>query len=133
MQGTLGWRLQRLRKEHGLTQGELAKRLGVKQGAVSAWELGKVKEGEDLPASTMKLICLELGTTETYLRTGKAGHSIAAEDRSPRVKLPPPERGTEVLGVGLRGLSSEALSLAQAQKALREAVKAGRAVWLVVE
>ena len=130
--GTLGWRIQRLRKEHGLTQGELAQRLGVKQGAVSAWELGKVKP-EDFPASALKLICLELGTTEAYLRTGKAGPSLASEDRSPRVKLPPPERGIEVLGLGLRGLSTEALTLAQAQKALREAVRAGRAVWLVME
>ncbi len=130
--GTLGSRLQRLRKEHGLTQGELATRLGVKQAAVSAWELGKV-ESDNIPASAMKLICLELGTTEAYLRTGKVGPSLASEDRSPRVKLPPPERGTEVLGVALRGLSNEALTLVQAQKTLREAVKAGRAVWLVVE
>lgn len=115
-----------------MTQGELAKRIGVKQDAVSAWELGKV-DPKNLPASTMKLICLELGTTEAYLQGGKVSPQAVAEDRSPRVKLPPPERGTEVLSVGLRGLSSEALSLAQAQRALHEAVKAGRAVWLVVE
>ena len=128
---TLGWRLQRTRKAHDLTQAELARRIGVGQGAVSAWERGTVQE-EDIPANKIKLLSLELGVSEAYLRNGKESASMAGEDRSPRIKLPAPQNGTEVLGVALRGLTEESLTLAQAQKALREAVKAGKPVWVVV-
>lgn len=32
--------IENLRKEHGMTQMELAKRLGISRSAVNAWELG---------------------------------------------------------------------------------------------
>lgn len=37
----IGWRIQRAREENGLTQEELAARLGCTQSALSNYELGK--------------------------------------------------------------------------------------------
>ena len=41
----LGERLHALRRRVGLSQAELAARLGVSQAAVSTWELGKSEPG----------------------------------------------------------------------------------------
>jgi transcriptional regulator with XRE-family HTH domain len=40
--GSFGAWVRELRRRLGLTQGELGKRVGVGQGAVSKWELGRV-------------------------------------------------------------------------------------------
>ena len=42
---TAGSRLRRARVEAGLSQAELADRVGVTQGAVSLWEAGKAAPG----------------------------------------------------------------------------------------
>lgn len=129
--GSVGWRIQKLRKLHDLTQTEFARQVGVGQGAVSAWETGKV-EGDKIPDHTLRVIGQVLDVSETYLRTGREAHPRVAEGEGRAFKLPSLAKGVEVLRMAREGLEAEALSLARAQKALREAVKAGKPVWLVV-
>ena len=49
--------LARLRRERGLTQEELARRLYVTRQAVSRWETGETTPGIDM----VKLICVTFG------------------------------------------------------------------------
>ena len=74
----------------------------------------------------MKL--LNLTATNTF-------HSLQppADQNLERIThLPPLQAGTEVMRVDQMGLASEAMSLAESRRALTEAVKSGRPVWLVV-
>lgn len=128
---TVGWRIQKLRREHNLTQIELARRVVVGQAAVSAWETGKVS-GKDIPARTLRAVAKELQVTEGYLRTGRDSPLGEALEADHSVHLPALEKGVEVLCLAPEGLGTEALREAQAVKALREAVRAGRPVWLVL-
>lgn len=64
---SLGERLHRLRKERGLTQGELAARLGVSKPTVWAWEQGRARPIED----RLEAIARELGVATTELRPGR--------------------------------------------------------------
>lgn len=127
---TLGWRIQRCRKALNLTQKDLAAKVGVVQASVSAWECGKV-EAANIPARTLKQVAIALETTEAHLRTGQETRG-AAEGVTIEVQLHMPSKHTEVQSMAREGLASESLTLAQAQKLLREAVKAGKPVWVVV-
>ena len=62
-------RIRLVRKELGLNQGEFAKRIGLKQTALSMIELEKVS----LTDKNIKLICATFGVDEIWLRTGKGG------------------------------------------------------------
>ncbi len=64
---SIGERITTLRKEHGLSQGELAKALDISRQAVSKWE------NDTSSPDTLKLIKLaELLDTEVeYLATGR--------------------------------------------------------------
>lgn len=64
--GALGARLQRLRKERGLTLSELARRLGVSKPTVWAWEQGKARPVE----SRFTPIAELLGVTVSELQAG---------------------------------------------------------------
>ncbi|WP_395393817.1 helix-turn-helix domain-containing protein [Novosphingobium sp. BL-8A] len=64
---SLGERLHRLRKERGLTQGELAARLGVSKPTVWAWEQGRARPIED----RLEAIARELGVATSELRPGR--------------------------------------------------------------
>lgn len=64
---SLGERLHRLRKERGLTQGELAARLGVSKPTVWAWEQGRARPIED----RLDAIARELGVATSELRPGR--------------------------------------------------------------
>ncbi|HET6330720.1 MAG TPA: helix-turn-helix transcriptional regulator [Holophagaceae bacterium] len=127
----MGWRIQKLRKELGLTQGEFAKRVGVGQAAVSAWEIGKEK-AQKISAPALDAVCRVLGTSVGYLRTGREAPAGAAEGDPISIHLPAITPGTAAMQVERRGLVSESLTLAQAQKLLRETVKAGKPIWVVV-
>ena len=51
-------RIEKFRKEKGLTQGALAMQLGVKQGAVAMWETGKaLPRADKLPKLAEILDC----------------------------------------------------------------------------
>jgi transcriptional regulator with XRE-family HTH domain len=65
---TLGERLHRLRKLRGMTQGELAAKLGVSKPTVWAWEQDRARPIED----RIEPIAAVLGVTATDLRPSRA-------------------------------------------------------------
>ena len=73
---TLNDRIKQLRKEKGLTQGQLADILGVTDKAVSKWEVGE--SNPDI--SLLPSLAETLGTTVDYLLTGKSEAPIALDD-----------------------------------------------------
>ncbi len=64
---TVGGRIAALRKKHGLTQGELADRVGVSQALLSAYELGKARIGADVVLRVAE--ALRASTDEVLGRT----------------------------------------------------------------
>lgn len=64
---SFGERVHRLRKLRGLTQGELAARLGVSKPTVWAWEQGRARPIEE----RLEAIAAELGVTAAELRPGR--------------------------------------------------------------
>jgi transcriptional regulator with XRE-family HTH domain len=60
-------RIRIVRKTLGLNQGEFARRIGLKQTALSMIEVGKVA----LTEKNIKLICATFAVDEGWLRTGK--------------------------------------------------------------
>jgi transcriptional regulator with XRE-family HTH domain len=129
-------RLKLVRERLGLGQEELAERLAVSQQTVSLWEKGQRKPGR----GSWAVIEHRLGYTQDQMEHGHGflpPEPRLADSRSgrayPPIHLVPPRTGTDVMRLGASGLVAEALSLQEAQKLLREAVKAGRAVWMVVD
>ena len=59
-------RLKQLRKELGLNQGEFAEQIGLKQGAYSTYETGRIAPRD----SVIDLICLKFQVSEEWLRYG---------------------------------------------------------------
>lgn len=72
---TMGDRIRTLRQARGLSQSQLAERVGVTTGAVSHWESGNT---QNIKIPTYLKLCSELGTTPHYLALG------------PNQKQPPP-------------------------------------------
>ena len=128
-------RLKLVRERMGLGQEELADKLAVSQQTVSLWEQGRRRPGR----RSWALIEHRLGYTRDQIERGhgflppEAGLAEGAGSGYPPLHLVPPRAGMEVMRLGVSGLAAEALTLAEAQKALREAVKAGKAVWIVVD
>jgi transcriptional regulator with XRE-family HTH domain len=126
-------RLRQLRECLGLGQRAFADLLEVSQQSVSLWEKGQRTPGRRMWA----LIEQKLGYSRVTLESG-AGFSLpesGLEDRplaGRTISLPVPRQGVAVIQVGLSGLAAEALDLARAQRTMRQAVREGRAVWLVV-
>jgi len=71
--GSLGERLHRLRKLRGLTQGELASRLGVSKPTVWAWEQDRARPIED----RLEAIAEALGVTPADLRPSRTVPGLA--------------------------------------------------------
>jgi transcriptional regulator with XRE-family HTH domain len=63
----MGERIRMLRLARGLSQSQLADRVGVTPGAVSHWELGQTK---NMQIETYLKLCSELGTNPHYLALG---------------------------------------------------------------
>lgn len=60
-------RIKKVRLEHGLSQEEFGKKIGIRRSSVSLLESGK-----NTPADrTVKLICQEFNVNEQWLRTGE--------------------------------------------------------------
>lgn len=78
MNETIGSRIQKYRKDKGLTQEDLAGRLGVSSQAVSKWE----NDASCPDISLLPQLCKTLGITTDELLTGK----------SEEVKLVPTEQ-----------------------------------------
>jgi transcriptional regulator with XRE-family HTH domain len=82
VQDTLGTRIARLRRDKGMTQVELAERLGVTQPAVSDYENDDIR----LPADVVVQIATILGvSTDELLGLKKAAAKNAASPKNRRL------------------------------------------------
>ena len=73
---TLNERIKTLRKEKGLTQSQLADKLGVTDKAVSKWEVGEANPDIELLAKLAEIF----DVTIDYLLTGKIEEKISIDD-----------------------------------------------------
>ena len=62
---TMGDRIHQLRKNHNMTQSELANRLGVGRSAVLKYEKGEVK---NIPHETIAKIAMIFGVSPAYIQ-----------------------------------------------------------------
>lgn len=62
-------RIKLMRKKLGITQQEMADRIGIKRNTVANYETGR---NEPIDA-VVSLICREFGVNEVWLRTGEGG------------------------------------------------------------
>jgi DNA-binding XRE family transcriptional regulator len=123
-----------MRERLGLGQEQLAEKLAVSQQTISFWESGQRKPAR----RSWVLIEHLLGYTREQL---ERGHGFLPPESGvfetgmphPPLHLVPPRAGSEVMRLSATGLSAESLTLAQAQKVLRDAVKSGSPVWLVTD
>lgn len=130
---TRGERIWVARERLGLTQRALGVLVGVGQAAVSAWE----KDASLPRESAWPLLSEALGQSRRALETGIGYHGKeavprVAEGRAPRVVLPTLPEGVETLLISEKGLAQESMTAIQAARILREAVRKGRPVWLVL-
>ena len=77
----IGQRVARIRKDHGLSQGQLADRIGIIQALVSAYELGKLRLTAEMAIRFAEALKV---TTDELLRGKK---STAGPKRQPSLKL----------------------------------------------
>lgn len=130
---TLSERLWVAREQMGLTQLALGARIGVGQAAISAWEKGQSVPREN----TWPLLVRSLGISRHALETGE-GFEVTqqvnqvSEAMEAPLGLPSIPPATEVLLVASDGLALECTTATAACRALRQAVKEGRPVWVVV-
>jgi transcriptional regulator with XRE-family HTH domain len=80
---TLGLRLAQVRKEHGLTQVELAERTGLIQVVVSDYERGRLR----LPADMAVRFAEVMGVTVDELLQPRKKRSAAKTAKQPSLKL----------------------------------------------
>lgn len=114
------------------SQTEFAEWLLVSQQTLSFWEKGKRRPNRRAWA----LLEQRLGYSQAQLEgedLSASGASGVAEGSSLGHAITlPPLRGAVALRLGLQGLSAEAMGMADIQRALREALRGKRPVWLVV-
>jgi transcriptional regulator with XRE-family HTH domain len=125
--------LKGLREQMGLGQRAFAEYLDVTQQTVSLWERGMRKPGK----RTWTLLQQRLQITQAEMEAGPLSISLdpgVAESKAfaRSIPLPPPKQGSPIMGMELKGLSAESLDLAKAQRLLREAVRHGRPIWLIL-
>lgn len=130
---SLAERLWLARERMGLTQRALGARIGVGQAAVSAWEKGQSTPRE----STWPLLVKTLGIGQHALETGHGFKAalradMVAEAPEAPLGLPSMPPGAEVLLMAADGLALESTTSTAACRALRQAVKEGHPVWVVV-
>ena len=114
------------------SQTEFAEWLLVSQQTLSFWEQGKRRPNR----RTWAVLEQRLGFSQAQLELEHlfvSGASGVAEGFSIGHAITlPPLRGAVALRLGLQGLSAEAMGMADIQRALREALRGKRPVWLVV-
>ncbi len=84
-------RLKELRKFLGLTQQEMADKIGVKRNTIATYESGKV----DPSSRTIADICEKFDVREEWLRTG---------EEPMLVELPPEDEAAKLASLLLKGL-----------------------------
>ena len=62
-------RIKEIRIKLGITQQEMADKLGLKRNTIATYEMGKANPSE----RTISDICREFGINEVWLRTGEGG------------------------------------------------------------
>jgi len=83
--------IRKIRDQHELTQTQLAEKLGVKQGTISAWENGKTRPNRRMEQKIFK--CLQ--TTDAEIGAALyeiVGHRFGYDRSGPRPPAPPPRR-----------------------------------------
>jgi DNA-binding XRE family transcriptional regulator len=138
---TLGARVRSVRLKWGWPQAEMARVLGVPQQSISSWERDKT----DPLGPSMANLCRLFRMTEDELR--RPGVFKVPEPPEPDLLvlhcpqrpeghqdlvLPEPEHD-RVVHVALADGGIQFLSVEEAVKSLRKAVKVGDHVWLVVK
>lgn len=78
---TLGERLRQIRQETGLTQTQLAQKVGIRPQHVNGIERGQKTPSEQL----IKSLCRELGVREEWLREGKEPVFLSVEEEVRRL------------------------------------------------
>lgn len=80
---TFGQKLRELRREHGLSQDDLAQRLNLTHGAISLYELGK--RNPDLDA--LNLLCDFFDVTSDFILGRVSALSVSTQDDDEREVL----------------------------------------------
>lgn len=71
-------RIKQIRKEHGLTQAEFGRRIGVTDASCSMIESGR----NNPSGQTVKAICREFRVNEEWLRTGEGPKEARVQDEN---------------------------------------------------
>ncbi len=90
----IGRRIAAFRKERGITQVELAARLGVTQGSLSQYEIGQarvvaemlLKIARELRVSADELLGLKAARTSNQIHSRKIARRMASLDKLPHRK-----------------------------------------------
>ena len=101
MKSTIGWNLSRLRKQHKLTQEEVAERIGVSRQTVAKWE-----SGETIPDITN---CNELALLYNVSLDALVNYEEFAG-------LPVPNKGRHLFGTTVVGERGQIVIPANARK-----------------
>ena len=80
---TLSERIKELRKKAGLTQSELADKLGLSDKAISKWEVGETNPDITMLPNLASLF----GVTIDYLLTGKVEETVSLDDMDAEKRL----------------------------------------------
>lgn len=125
--------LKQVRERMNLGQREFAEFLDVTQQTISLWERGLRKPGK----RTWTLLEQKLGYARVQLESVSLPSLPELGVREAKsfarsIALPPPKEGFPATHLSLEGLVAEAMPLAKAQRLLREAVRAGKPIWIVV-
>jgi transcriptional regulator with XRE-family HTH domain len=124
--------LRAIREQMGLGQRAFADYLDVTQQTISLWERGARKPGR----RTWTLLEQKLQVSQAAMEAGPLSTQLdpkVAESKAfaRSIALPPPQQGSPITSIELKGLAAESLDLAKAQRLLREAVRQGRPIWLI--
>lgn len=125
--------LRAYRAQMGLGQRGLAELLEVSQQTISLWEKGRRTPGP----RTWGHLERHLGRSRAEMQSGELGSLPGSGVRqgasyAPSLPLPPHPEGVPAMRLSPTGLTQEALGTVEAQRVLREALRAGRPVWIVV-
>lgn len=125
--------LRQVRERMGIDQREFADFLDVTQQTISLWERGLRTPGR----RTWTLLEQKLGYSKVDLESSTLPFLPESGVRETKtfarsIPLPPPKEGFPATHLALDGLAVEAVNLAKAQRLLREAVRAGKPIWIVV-